>query len=62
MEVKSVAYEHLQRAGDIADGAVAEFYHGEASGPEKINRVIEALALISQERADYEKIIGREAL
>ena len=56
----TTAYEHLRRAGDIADEAMAAFYHGEASGPEKINRVLDALSLISRERDAYEKTIGEK--
>lgn len=54
----TTAYEHLRRAGDIADGAVAEYYHGDLSGPEKINCVLDALRLVSKERDSYEQTIG----
>jgi len=56
----TTAYEHLRRAGDIADEAMAVFYHGDSSGPEKINRVLDALSLISRERDAYEKTIGEK--
>ena len=52
------AYDHLQRAGDIADKALRGFHR--QSYADRINSLWEALLQVSNERIEYNNIIGKE--
>lgn len=56
--VGGTAYDHLQRAGDAADEALRAFHS--QSYADRLNSLWEALLQVSNERIEYNNIIGKE--